>query len=655
MFVDQLKVPSEARLNQILHTLAHVHNFVLDQDDPQQLRSLQEHYTAEQSAIVESSAFNSYHANPAYVKASLITEAVRLLFEIAPKRRKKSVSESTFSKENNMTQLSEKEHKRKPDFLDVDKDGDKQEPMVKALKDKEAGKKLDEKWGTEMKTKPADVGKWEGWTVAELKARKKKLMAKDERTAKEQKEVRQINFAIRAKQEDSWGKIKKESVIMEDQNLDQAETLLAAKDLSDQLQGMAEDAAKMAVDKLMPLVDTMKAQFGQPAAEGFNSVVKDNLQKVLDTIIAAKDQTDNAILTLQGGGTPSMAADISQPLPAEQPMMPPEGEPAADTEIDFEQEFDAMPATSGPEQEPLGRAKKSELAEAAVKCKKCRGMMEQKRNRMICKECGYSMIAEAAPNEQHDVHSMAKTGKDAQGRPLTAQQKQAAKRAADELNKANLEEKLTKDMTAGEVISDFVKSDDPKFKGKSKAERTKMALGAYYGMHPEKSVKEDMEDQRIEELDMVIETLKSEFDQLKQQFTQHQHTYSRLVAEGREKDPLSTGYGLEGAALLQNIKKVRSRINEAVTERKQSLTKLNEAAEFKNSVNQKIQKLSEQLQAMPYGVVGVTKQGQKVKKFFENDEHLQMWLEFNRAQLSEHTVIGPNTLKAVQAKLKKHT
>jgi hypothetical protein len=53
-----------------------------------------------------------------------------------------------------------------------------------------------------------------------------------------------------------------------------------------------------------------------------------------------------------------------------------------------------------------------------------------------------------------------------------------------------LEEKLTKGMSAADVIHDFVHSDDPKFKGKSVKERQKMALGAYYGMHPEKSSKE---------------------------------------------------------------------------------------------------------------------------------------------------------------------
>jgi hypothetical protein len=53
-------------------------------------------------------------------------------------------------------------------------------------------------------------------------------------------------------------------------------------------------------------------------------------------------------------------------------------------------------------------------------------------------------------------------------------------------SKKKLDEVLTKKTSSGEVIHDFVHSDNPKFAGKSKAERTKMALGAYYGMHPEK-------------------------------------------------------------------------------------------------------------------------------------------------------------------------
>jgi len=45
-----------------------------------------------------------------------------------------------------------------------------------------------------------------------------------------------------------------------------------------------------------------------------------------------------------------------------------------------------------------------------------------------------------------------------------------------------VDEVITKKTSTGEVIHDFVHSDNPKFKGKSKEERIKMALGAKYAM-----------------------------------------------------------------------------------------------------------------------------------------------------------------------------
>jgi hypothetical protein len=48
-----------------------------------------------------------------------------------------------------------------------------------------------------------------------------------------------------------------------------------------------------------------------------------------------------------------------------------------------------------------------------------------------------------------------------------------------------INEVLSKNASAGDWIDDFVHSDNPKFAGKSKAERKKMALGAYYGAQKE--------------------------------------------------------------------------------------------------------------------------------------------------------------------------
>lgn len=56
----------------------------------------------------------------------------------------------------------------------------------------------------------------------------------------------------------------------------------------------------------------------------------------------------------------------------------------------------------------------------------------------------------------------------------------------DEEDLDQLDEVLGKDATASDWISDFVHSTNPKFEGKTKKERIKMALGAYYGQAREK-------------------------------------------------------------------------------------------------------------------------------------------------------------------------
>jgi len=59
----------------------------------------------------------------------------------------------------------------------------------------------------------------------------------------------------------------------------------------------------------------------------------------------------------------------------------------------------------------------------------------------------------------------------------------------DDLDQEDLDalhEVLSKDAKAGDYISDFVHSTNPKFDGKSKKERINMALGAYYSTHKKK-------------------------------------------------------------------------------------------------------------------------------------------------------------------------
>jgi hypothetical protein len=83
-----------------------------------------------------------------------------------------------------------------------------------------------------------------------------------------------------------------------------------------------------------------------------------------------------------------------------------------------------------------------------------------------------------------------------------------------------VDEVLTKSTTAGETIHDFVHSDNPKFKGKSKEKRKQMALAAYYAKQNEDTypvqpllgsadIAKNKTDDTQDEIDMVRTELKA--------------------------------------------------------------------------------------------------------------------------------------------------
>ena len=419
MFINNVTNHPRKNLDHLIETLKVTYGFDLTKIKPQNLFAYANKYEAIKNRIVSESTYNSYHSDPAYAKAVLITEAIKLLIEVAPKRKKqKGIKES---------QINEERMKKDKELANKDYDGDGEIESPK-----------DEVWGSRMAAakkagrlkEAASVAKEASTKDAPKKTVTQKgldpndtVYVQGEHTNNNRpfkKKFANMHAAEKwMKKEDgnvAVSRVVNEARLLEDENLDQAETLLAAKDLSDRLQKMAEDAAKMAVDDLMPLVDTMKSQFGQEQANGFNDVVKQNLQTVLDAIIKAKDETDNAILSVQRGQTPGAGGDLAKSPAATDSG----GDKGGD--IDFEKEFAATPSASGPKNEPLGRAKKEPMAEGkkgkippqflanikkkkaeankkpvkegVMTCQECdTGMYEEDhRGRMKCNECGSTMV-----------------------------------------------------------------------------------------------------------------------------------------------------------------------------------------------------------------------------------------------------------------------
>lgn len=103
---------------------------------------------------------------------------------------------------------------------------------------------------------------------------------------------------------------------------------------------------------------------------------------------------------------------------------------------------------------------------------------------------------------------------------------------------SELTEVLSKDAPASEWIDDFVKSDAPQFKGKSKKERIKMALGAYYGAQKKEDLDEAVDKKKIKD---KIDALKKSYSDIvskknSKHYTDEYDAQSRIFHDRRLKE-----------------------------------------------------------------------------------------------------------------------
>jgi hypothetical protein len=119
--------------------------------------------------------------------------------------------------------------------------------------------------------------------------------------------------------------------------LDQAEVLLAAKQMADDLQKMAENLASMQVEELMSITNAMKEEVGVAEADAFNTSAETAISSALEAVKTANQQVADAVLVAQGQAPETdMSMDTGPELdaPADPEMdMDAAIEPAAD---DFE-------------------------------------------------------------------------------------------------------------------------------------------------------------------------------------------------------------------------------------------------------------------------------------------------------------------------------
>ena len=174
----------------------------------------------------------------------------------------------------------------KPDYIDLDKDGDKKEPMKKAAKD------------AKKKKKKTDEGK----------------------------DIIENYFVHAAK-------------LFEGEE-DKAEIVMAAKDMVNRVTGWMEDTAEMQAESMLELGDAIRDEMGQVQSEQFIQTVKPGLESLYGALESTRAALTSGVAQLTGEEDPAQA--MGDEMPAEEPAE----EPAPEGD-DFEA---AEPAAGGEEE-----------------------------------------------------------------------------------------------------------------------------------------------------------------------------------------------------------------------------------------------------------------------------------------------------------------
>ena len=260
------------------------------------------------------------------------------------------------------------EESAKPDFLDMDKDGDKKEPMKKAAKEKKvkegfptvaaAKKAHDEKGTAGMKTgdkQKSSTGGEITKTATGLKhtAGKNyggqdapKTPDSDKKAKKTKESVSKLAEAnARFKHNVKFVNESLGFLLNEDEE-GKAKAITAAGDMVNDYTSWMQRVGQYQTKTMIELADAIKADFGAAEAEAFKQAVGPALSATLEVLTQQREAVSNAVAVLAGEATPDAAMgmepgmDAMPPEPGMDMAAPDEMNPPAD-------EFGASDAAAG--------------------------------------------------------------------------------------------------------------------------------------------------------------------------------------------------------------------------------------------------------------------------------------------------------------------
>lgn len=280
----------------------------------------------------------------------------------------------------------------KPDFLDMDKDGDKKEPMKKAIASKK-DKSVDEGWDDMMKSVKDKAGAQPNGGAGVKKGKAYGGAASDKKAPKPEggkgadafaKKHTKTTEALKGGQKkldaDKDGKIEKSDfaklrakksvkestmrthyrsileglnrMINEDEE-GKAKDITAGSDMVNDFTSWMQRVGQYQTKSMIELADSIRANFGQAEADAFRAAITPALQEALAALTQSRETITRAVAVLAGeeASVDPMGMDPAGGLPAGDGALDAEI-PTPDADIDSmnaapEDEFGASDAAAG--------------------------------------------------------------------------------------------------------------------------------------------------------------------------------------------------------------------------------------------------------------------------------------------------------------------
>jgi hypothetical protein len=223
------------------------------------------------------------------------------------------------------------EESAKPDFLDMDKDGNKKEPMKKAVKDKKVkegfptvadAKARAEKEKTTGKFDKKETGTGTQYTRKastftdggdDADTKKAKAKAKKESVAKKSSKLEEAHSIY--KRHVAIVNESLAALLAEDEE-GKAKAITAAGDMVNDYTSWMQRVGQYQTKTMIELADAIKADFGAQEAEAFKQAVGPALSATLEVLTQQREAVSNAVAVLAGEATPDVGMGMEPGMDA---------------------------------------------------------------------------------------------------------------------------------------------------------------------------------------------------------------------------------------------------------------------------------------------------------------------------------------------------